>query len=234
VLTPAGRASARARAARAANLQKARAAQQAQGYPQTEKRQAASRANLERAIAARRSPAGNAAARLNALKHGLFTRLVPESVARLAEDPQAFEAHRRQLEQVFAPEDNTEQELLRRLAATTWRRLRLCHAQARWEADRLREFWAEAPRAARLSAQETERRAYALVHLLNHFEPFFTAASRLESQIERTLRQLLRQRSGGAISFKVLSRRRDPELDGPDAELSVEEIMARLRAREIE
>ena len=233
VLTPAGRASAQARTARRANLEKARAALKARGYPPTEKRQAASRANLAQALAARRSAAGHAAARLNALKHGLFARLVPESVGRLAENPQEFEDHRRRLAQVFAPEDETEGKLVQRLADATWRRLRLHYAQARWEADRLREFFAEAPRAARLTAGETARRAYALVHLLNNYEPFFAAASKLESQIERTLRQLLRQRSGGALEFKALCPRRNSALEGLEDEWTVEAIMERLSDRAI-
>ena len=228
VLSPAGRASAQARTARRANLEKARAALAARGYPQTEKRQAASQANLEKALAARRSPEGNAAARLNALRHGLFARLVPESVPRLDEDPDEFAAHQRRFAQVFAPEDEMEQKVVRRLADTTWRRLRLHRAQARWEADRLREFFADAPAAARLTPEETERRALALVDLLNDFNPFFTEASRLESQIERCLRRLLRRRSGGAIKFKVFAPRRESLFDDWN-EWPVEELMERMR-----
>ena len=228
VLTPAGRASAQARASRRANLEKARAALASRGYPQTDKRQAASRANLEKALAARRSPEGNAAARLNALRHGLFARLVPESVGRLAENPQEFEDHRRRFAQVFAPEDETEGKLVRRLADATWRRLRLHRAQARWEADRLREFFADAPAAARLTPEETERRAYALADVFTDFQPFFTAASRLEAQIERVLRQLLRRRSGGAIKFKVFAPRRESLFDDLD-EWPVEELIERMR-----
>ena len=228
VLTPAGRASAQARTARRANLAKARAALAARGYPPTEKRQAASLANLQKALAARRSPQGNAAARLNALRHGLFARLVPESVTRLAENPQEFADHRRRFAQVFAPEDETEREFVRRLADAVWRRLRLHDAQAYWESRRLRQFFKEAPRAARLTAEETEHRAYALAHVLNDYESFIAEISRLEAQVERELRRLLRKRSGGAISFKVLSPRRETELNGPEEELSLEEIMERL------
>ena len=118
--------------------------------------------------------------------------------------------------------------MVRRLAEATWRRLRLHHAQARWEADRLREFFAEAPQAARLTAKETEQRAYALVVLLGNYEPFFTAASKLESQIERPLRQLLRQRSGGALEFQALCPRRDSAREGQEAEGTGEEMIGRL------
>lgn len=228
VLTPAGRASARARAARRANLEKALAALQAHGTPDTEKRRTAYLANLQKAIAAGRSPHADAVIRLNPLRHGLFTKLVPESVARLGENLSEFEAHRQRFAQVFAPEDDVEQRLVRRLAETVWRRLRLHRAQACWEADRLRQLFAEAPRAARLTAEETERRAYALAHVLNDFQRFFAQAQQLEAQIERALRKLLRKRSGGAINFKALATRCDPRLEGLDEELNVEEIIERL------
>ena len=203
VLTPAGRASAGARAAR--------------------------RANIAKALAARRSPGVRARVSLNALKHGLFAKRVPECVGRLGEDPAEFDAHGQRFAQVFAPQDDAEREIVRRLAETVWRRLRLHHAQAHWESNRLRKFLAEAPRAARLSAQETEQRAYALAHVLNDFRWFFDEASRLEAKIERQLRRLLRRRSGGAISFKALCPRRDSKLDGLDEELSVEELLGRMQ-----
>jgi hypothetical protein len=228
VLTPEGRASAQARASRRANLEKARAALAAGGHPQTEKRRAASLANLAKALAARRTPAGNAAARLNALKHGLFAKRVPEGVGRLGEDPAEFDAHRQLFAQVFAPQDEAEREIVRRLAETVWRRLRLHHAQAHWESKRLDQLFREAPQVARLTAEETEQRAYALAHVLSDYQSFFAEAARIESQIERELRRLLRKRSDGAISFKALSPRRDPDLDRLDEELSVEEIIKRL------
>jgi len=228
VLTPAGRASARALAARRANLDNALAAIETHGTPDTEKRRTAYLANLKKAIAARRSPEGNARVRLNALKHGLFARLVPESVARLGENPSEFEAHRQRFAQVFAPEDDFEQRLVQRLAEIVWRRLRLHRAQACWEADRLRELFAEAPPAARLTAEETERRAYALAHVLNDFQTFFAKAQHLEAQIERALRKLLRKRSGGRINFKALATRGDPRLIKPEEEWTVEEVMEEL------
>ncbi len=75
---------------------------------------------------------------------------------------------------------------------------------------------------------EINKRAHALAHVLSDFQKFFAEAARLEAQVERDLRRLLRKRSGGAISFKALSRRRDPELDDFVEELSVEEIIERL------
>jgi len=100
-LTPRGARSPQALAARRANLAKARAAPRDVIYRPTEKRQAASRANLQKALAARKTPKGNAAARLNALKHGLFAKqVVAASVARLGEDPKAFAEHLRLFERV--------------------------------------------------------------------------------------------------------------------------------------
>jgi len=228
VLTPAGRASAPALAARRANLDNALAALKTHGTPNTEKRRTAYLANLEKAVAARRAHAGDAAVRLNPLRHGLFTKLVPESVARLGENPSEFEAHRQRFAQVFAPEDDFEQRLVRRLAEIVWRRLRLHRAQACWEADRLRELFAEAPYAPRLTAEETEQRAYALAHVMSDFARFFKEAQRLEAQIERALRKLLRKRSGGRINFKALTTRRDLRLIEPEEEWTVEEVIEEL------
>ena len=138
VLTPAGRASPRAREARRANLDKALAAIEAQGTPDTEKRRTAYLANLKKARAAGSVSRADAVIRLGPLRHGLFAKRVPESVARLGESLSEFEAHRQRFAQVFAPEDDVGQRLVRRLAETVWRRLRLHRAQACWEADRLR------------------------------------------------------------------------------------------------
>lgn len=203
VLTPAGRASPGALAARRANIAKATAARRA--------------ADLRGRVA------------LTALKHGLYAKRAPGCIGRLGEDPAEFDAHCQIFAQEFVPEDDAEREIVRRLAEAVWQRLRLLHAQAHWEAKRLRQLFAEAPRAARLTAEETERRACALAHALNDFQDFFDEASRFEAKIERELRRLLRKRSGGAISFQLLCPRRDPDLDGPDDEMSVEELLEGMK-----
>ena len=88
-------------ASRRANLLKARAA-----CRPTEQRLRASRANSEKAIASRRAPPGNASARLNALKHGLFAqRTLAESMDRLREDKEESARHLRFFERVFIPAD---------------------------------------------------------------------------------------------------------------------------------
>ena len=195
--------------ARRANLLKARAAPREVIYRATAKRQKASRANLQKAIVARRAPEGNAAARLNALKHGLFTRKVAESIERLGESRAEFEAHLHSFERLFAPEDELESKLVRRIAETTWRRLRLFHAQARWEAERLKRLLAQAPKAEKLSVEECEYHAYALVGALFNHQRLFEEAMKVHSQVERALRALLRKKSDGEIEFKVLSFRRE-------------------------
>ncbi len=196
-------------AARRANLQKARAAPQELIRRPSARRQAASRANIQKAITWRRSPAGNAVARLNALKHGAFARTVADTVRRLREDPAEFQRHLRLFQRVYVPQDEREALVVQRLAETTWGRLRLFHAQARWETDRLHALLAAAPSPDRLTPEETERRAWALVHVLNRWDTLFREAAKLESRVERLLRVLLWRRSDGAIKFKLLSPRRD-------------------------
>jgi hypothetical protein len=197
------------RAARRANLAKARAADKRLIYRSTERRRLASRANIQKAIAWRRSPAGNAVARLNALKHGAFARRLEDSVRRLREDPAEYQRHLRLFRRAYLPQDEREALLIQRLAETTWRRLRLFHAQAYWETQRLHALFAAAPSPRSLTPEETERRALALLDVLNRWDPLLREAAKLESRLEHLLRVLLWRRSAGAIKFKVLSPRRD-------------------------
>lgn len=245
----------RALAARRANLRKARAAPRELIYRSTEKRRAASRANLQKALAARRAAQDKGAAPANNLKHGLYAYAAAtdrQSLRRLGESPQEFAAHRRRIERLFAPQDDEEKRLVSRLADACWRRLRLFRAAARWEADRLKQILARAPRLPRLDAADTEDRAIALVMAFPYtLDAIDRESSRLNSQIEALLRALLRKRSNGAIEFKLFSPRRDPgsraasgALDDDDAddldalddesdlfyELPFEELARRLQA----
>jgi hypothetical protein len=214
-------------AARRANLRRARAADKDLIYRPTARRRAASRANIQRAIAWRRSAEGNAVARLNALQHGLYAQRLEDSLRQLGDDPKEFARHRRLLEAVFVPADDVERKVLRRLAELTWRRLRLFHAQARWEADRLHGLFAAAPRAATLTPLETERRALALVQVLNDWTALLREASKLESGVERRLRALVRKRSGGQLDFHVLCPRREAPVTEPELP-SIGEFLDRL------
>ena len=208
---------ARELAARRANLEKARAAAR-EGYRPSEKRLRASRANLEKAIAARRSPEGNAAARLNALKHGLFAQqTLAESVGRLGEDKEEFAEHLRLFERVFAPADQEEKQIVRRLAQTVWRRLRFFRAQACWEKEKLQRMFAEAPAPAQLDVVDTLARAEGLVMALMQFEPSYRALSKLEAQVEYWLRKLIRKRSDGKLRWKGFTRRREPGMKEQEA-----------------
>jgi hypothetical protein len=201
---------ARELATRRANLEKARAAVR-EPYRPTEKRLQTSRANLEKAIAARRSAKGNAAARLNALKHGLFAKqTLAESVDRLGEDKEEFDLHLRLFERVFAPADEEEKRIVRGLAQTVWRRLRFFHAQAHWEKERLQTMFAEAPAPAQLGLEDTVARAYGLARALLQFEAFYYELNKLESQVEYWLRKLIRKRSQGKLRWKGFRPRRDP------------------------
>ena len=205
--------SARELSSRRANLEKARAASRG-AYRPTEKRLRASRANLVKALAARSSPEGNAAARLNALKHGLFARrTVRDSVTRLGEDPAEFQRHLALFDRIFIPGNEEEKAIVRGLAETVWRRLRFFHAQARWETERLNSIFAEAPTPAKLDLDDTVARANGLTLGLMEFDAFFREVSKLESQVESWLRKLIRKRSEGKLRWKGFSRRRDPVID---------------------
>ncbi len=199
----------RALAARRANLLKARAAPKEVIYRPTEKRLASSRANLAKAIAARRSSRGNQAARMNALKHGLFAREVRASVRRLGESPQEFEAHMRRFERCFLPEDEAEKQLVLRLAFTAWRRLRLFRAQARWESVRVKKLLDAPPQGGIPLARATAVSGHALGKIFYDLRDFFDQLRKLQSQVESLLRALVRKRSGGAMDFKVYAPRRE-------------------------
>jgi hypothetical protein len=212
-------------AARRANLEKACAAPR-RAYRRTEKQLQASRANLTKAIAARRRPEGNASARLNALKHGLYAkRTLAESVDRLAEDKEEFTRHLHQFERVFAPGDEEEKRIVRRLAGTVWRRLRFFRAQACWEKEKLQRMFAEAPGPAQLGLDDTVARAEGLSLALMQFDAFFRTLNKLEAQVEFWLRKLIRKRSQGKLRWKGFRPRRDPLLERPEEEEQIDRFV---------
>jgi hypothetical protein len=203
---------------RRANLVKARAAGREKIYRPTAKREAASRANLEMAIAARKRPAGNAAARFNALSHGISAKDVAATVARMGEDPREYRQHHALFARAFVPQDDKEREYLRSLANASWKRLRFFRAQADWELNRLNKIFRQiisAPRdaaasvpahpapASSISADETLRRAYILSEALGYDLEYLNYIADFQSAIQRQLRRLLLKRSGGRIKFKV-------------------------------
>jgi len=207
--------------ARRANLEKARAAPR-DAYRPTEKRLETSRANLARAIAARRRPEGNASARLNALKHGLYAKQsLAESVDRLAEDKQEFARHLLLFQRSFVPKDEEEKRIVRRLAQTVWRRLRFFRAQMCWEREKVQKMCAGAPSPAQLSVQETVFRAEGLALALMQFNVYFRELDRLESQVEYWLRKLILKRTKGELRWKGFRPRRDPLMEPPEADQRV-------------
>lgn len=224
--------------ARRANLLKARAAPKARIYRPTEKRRAASRRNLARAQAALRARRGSA--RLNALKHGLFAReFGAPAFERLGENPREFREMLRLFRRVFRPRERPERELVRCLAETCWRRLRLLRAQARREQEALSAALAAVPASRRpLTEEETEVRAHLLLSTLGAVPWDPQEELKLQSEIESLLRALLRKRSGGELRFRRVARRRDSRLVEVESlslagralnDLSEEEIDERLR-----
>jgi hypothetical protein len=181
-------------AARRANLAKARAADQDLIYRPTRRRRAASRANIQKAIAWRRSPEGNAVARLNAFKHGLAAKHLPELRARLGEAPEDFEEHHQRVRQVFRPENPEQRCLVERLARATWRRIRLFRAQARYEATAWRGMSRRAGKS-RPTLTDFSDRAFEVSTVLCEARLVENEAWKLEDRIERILEALLRQRA---------------------------------------
>jgi hypothetical protein len=205
---------------RRANLQKARAAGKGKIYHPTPARQAASRANMARAIAARKSPGGNASARLNALSHGLFSKDVAASVTRMGEDPGEFREHHALFHAIFVPVDEEERQWVLRLADINWKRLRFLRAQAAWELERLKmAFQPVFPRGTPIGAEETLRRAHIFTRTLTGFVEYIDPLDRFQSRMDRELRKLLKKRSNGKIKYKVfrvtrgIEQSADVELD---------------------
>lgn len=200
-----GRMSKLALAARRANLEKARAAPKTKIYRLTEKRQAASRANLAKAMAARRSPRGVAAARLNALSHGIFVKNVAASVARMGESVEEFRLHHALLRRLFAPEDELERGWVERLADLHWKRLRFIHALRDWEMQRFVLIFEPLEAASSLTAEETSERAQWLSRSLGDFLDYLYPLGRFQSRIDRLLRKLIRKRSHGLMGYKAFN-----------------------------
>lgn len=227
-------------AARRANLLKARSAPREQIYRSTPKRQAACRRNLAKAQSRLRTRRGSARTRLNAVKHGLFTRdFSPATLRRLGEDPQEFREMHRLFRRVFVPRERPERELVARLVETCWRRLRLFHAQAHREKGSLRRALESIPVVRRpLGHEETELRAQMLGIAIYDFEATIAEAFKLQSQIECLLRALMRKRSSGTFEFRMASPRRDSSIaevkslsldEKPAGEMTEDELIERLR-----
>ncbi len=230
VKKPRGPRSEAERQARRANLAKARTAPREVIYRPTAKRRAASRANLAKAQVARRSPEGNAAVRLNALKHGFDAAGVEETVARLGEDPAAFAAHLERFGRAFLPEDEVETRLVRQLAELFWKRLRWFPALGRLEEAQIGKLFAELSSDPHRNLEESQRLAQGLAYAMSDYGRFLEVESQLAAQGERLLRALLLKRSGGKVTFQYLAARYDPELEGLRKDWKRHERLARWLA----
>ncbi len=193
--SPSGHRSEKAMAARRANLAKARAADRDLIYRPTKRRRAASRRNLQKAIAWRRSAEGNEVARLNAFKHGLAVEQLPELLVRLGEAPEDFEKHYERVRRVLRPASKTERHLVERLARATWRRIRLFRAQARLERYIWRRLLARSGQARHSTLEEVSNCAFEISGLLLEGRRVHTEAYKLDGRIERLLAELIRARA---------------------------------------
>ncbi len=193
------RLSPQALAARRANIAKAHAADKDLIYRPTERRRAASRANIQKAIAWRRSPEGNASARLNAFKHGLAAENAPGLLARLGEAPEDFSKHLERVQRVFRSADKAERELVLRLAQATWRRMRIFRAQARYERWFWRRMAAQPGSGRRLTPEEFEERADKVLGFLREGHLAEYEAGQIDRRIKRILKALLHEHARNAL-----------------------------------
>jgi hypothetical protein len=182
-------------AARRANLELARAAPRDRIYRRTRRRREASRRNIQLALAWRRSPQGNARARLNALKHGLAAKTSPELRAALGDAPEDFDKHLQLVARVFLPRDQEEGRLIERLAQATWRRMRIFRAQARLERLAWRRLAGPAGKVRHLTRAEVYQRADEVSKFLMEGRLAENEAWKLEDRIQRILATLIRQRA---------------------------------------
>jgi len=156
--------------------------------------------------------------RYHVLKHGLGAGAcsLEESMAALGEDPAEFKALAGLIERAFVPKNMAEREVVQRLAAVIWRRLRLHKAAAHWEADALQRALSAAPEAESLSVDETHLRACGVMTLLLNETNLSRSRLQLLAEVERQFRALLKIRSGGQAKFRFIShqtRKAERELE---------------------
>ncbi|MBI4165316.1 MAG: hypothetical protein HY508_06230 [Acidobacteria bacterium] len=188
------RLSARELAARRANIAQAHAADKDFTYRATPRRHAASLANIQKAIAWRRSREGNARARLNALQHGLDALQFGAAFEKLADAPEDSSQHYARVRRIFRPETEEEDRLTERLARASWRRIRLFRARARYEQTAWQKWAARAGKLQHIALEAFSDRAVAVSRLLFRAEKMETEAFALERRIEQILKSLLHER----------------------------------------
>ncbi len=225
-------------AARRANLLLARAAPKDLIYRPTAKRLAASLKNLRKAMTARRSQEGNDRVRLNALRHGVFSReLIDESVSRLGEDRREFERHRELFACIFVPHTEDEAAIVYELSNIAWRRLRLFRAAAERERRDLRRAFERYCEPGLLDAQETLSRMYLVLDTLDNCTRVLKDAARLRDEIQQLVRMLIEGRKG--IEYKSEGNGQKAGSSGLEAEddwpyLEAESQRAEVRRTEVD
>jgi len=183
-------------AAMRVNARKMQAASVAK-FGMTEKRLAANRENIKKAQAAWRASEKRKRPSYNDLKHGAYARHVLETLRRLGEDPQQYEALHEMLARLLAPQNEKEKALVRQLSDLIWQRRRVPRAAVQWEEDRLRSLAGSAPMPENLRPYETRDRAMALWETLFNDSQQFERLAFFQSRIETQLRKLLRLRTEG-------------------------------------
>jgi hypothetical protein len=151
--------------------------------------------------------------RYHSLKHGLraVSSSLEESMAALGEDPAEFKALADLMVRSFVPKNLPEYEVVQRLAAAIWRRLRLFNAAAHWEAEALRHALSSGPEVSSLSVYDTQMRAMGVITQLLDETDLSRSRARLLAEVERQFRALLKIRSGGKVKFRFLSRQSPKE-----------------------
>lgn len=195
-----------------ANLDKANAVLRAQGYPRNEAQREAARASLRQAWGVNADPKNYARCHAKKLKHGLYVRSLEATVPLLGESPEEFRTHLERIERALRPQNDLERKIVGRLADAIWRRLRFFRAQALWEAEALERVLDSVRQPTKLTPDQTRQRAYAIIECLTQHEHLFDVEYRLLYRVQRLLRALLRQRTGGDPKFKVISRRAQKDL----------------------
>jgi hypothetical protein len=146
--------------------------------------------------------------RYHGLKHGLSAGAcsLEESMTALGEDFAEFKALAGLIERAFVPKNLPEYEVVQRLAAAIWRRLRLYKAAAHWEADALRQALSSGPEVESLTVDETRLRACGVMTLLLNETRLSRNRFQLLAEVERQFRALMSLRSGGKAKFHFILR----------------------------
>ncbi len=160
------------------NLARANAVDKEIRYRLTPKRLIACHKNLVRAQTVRRT-----SPRYGAISHGTYCLSLERSLELAGETKSDFTSHLSDFDEAFAPEGEEQAKVVRALALTSWRRLRVFRGQARWEERRLGWCLAEAIRRAQTVTAE-ERAGHARDLMLDVLDAF-AETPRVDHLLER-------------------------------------------------